>query len=177
MKYSETIVKKICKNLSQGNTITATCDAVGISKVTFYDWIDKKPNFSNRIKKTQAKAINVVETALFKMATGQFQYLETHEERIIIKGKEKNTPAVLKKTIRKTLAPNPTAFIFYLVNQSDEWENIQVTKHTGKLPIEIGAEELMSVWEKFHELKAKEKEKTDATTSKNKPGGKKSESS
>ena len=37
MKYSEELTEKICKLLKKGNTITTTCETVGISKETFYD--------------------------------------------------------------------------------------------------------------------------------------------
>lgn len=135
MKYSEELTEKICKHLKKGNTVTTTCQAVGIHKDTFYDWMKKKSDFSDAIKKAQSIADKKVENALFKMATGTFKYEERHYESIYI---DKIKPGTLKKTIKKTLAPNITAQIFYLKNrQPDEWMDKQDIEHSGDLNIKV----------------------------------------
>ena len=171
MKYSKSLTDIICKSLENGCTAKATCLAAGISEETFYKWM-KKSEFSEAIKKSQATAINVVETALLKMATGTFEYTETHEEQILVG--EKKTPAIKIKTIRKTLAPPVSAIVFYLANRHpEEWKNIQETKLSGTVTGEIKAEDISKVLEELKkEEKAKEK-KTDATNSRIKPKGKK----
>ena len=98
MKYSKELTEKICKLLKIGNTITTTCQAVGIHKDTFYDWMKKKSDFSDAIKKAQSIADKKVENALFKMATGTFKYEERHYEAIII---DKIRPATLKKQLKR----------------------------------------------------------------------------
>lgn len=131
MKYSKEIVEKICKCLKEGNTITATCESVGIHKGTFYEWMKKKSDFSDTIKKAKSIADKKVENALFKMATGAFKYEENHYETVIV---DKIRPATLKKTVKKTLAPSITAQIFWLKNrQPDEWKDVQERIHSGEL--------------------------------------------
>lgn len=135
MKYSEEITEKICKLLKKGNTITTTCEAVGIHKDTFYEWLKKKPDFTDAIKKAQSIADKKVENALFKMATGTFKYIENHYESIII---DKIRPATLKKTIKKTLAPNITAQIFYLKNkQPGEWKDVNEHNVSGQVILKV----------------------------------------
>lgn len=131
MKFSKKIIETICKHLKKGATITSTCEAVGISRETFYDWMKKKPDVSDAIKKAMAIPDKKVENALFKMATGTFEYEENHYESIII---DKIKPAILKKTIKKTLAPNITAQIFYLKNRKpEEWKDVKDIGITGEL--------------------------------------------
>src|SRR5439155_15226127 len=38
--------RKICSLLAQGHTVSAVCGAVGIGERTFYDWLEKRPHFS-----------------------------------------------------------------------------------------------------------------------------------
>lgn len=123
MKFSTEIIEKICSHLKAGATITSACEAVGISRETFYDWMKKKPDVSDTIKKTMAIPDKKVENALFKMATGSFRYTEKHYEQIR-DAKGKTTEKQLIKTIRKRALPNVTAQIFYLKNKkSEEWRD------------------------------------------------------
>jgi hypothetical protein len=43
--YTPQLEKRICKLLAKGNTIIATCDAIGITTTTFHQWCDDKPDF------------------------------------------------------------------------------------------------------------------------------------
>lgn len=170
MKYSKALIKVICKSLEQGCTITATCQAAGISRETLYQWL-KKPDISDSIHKAQALPIKVVESTLLKMASGTFKYIETHEEQILV-GKEK-TPAVLKKTIKKTLAPSVAAIVFYLANRHpDEWKDLKETKLSGKLTSEIKAEDIWKAWEEAKKQKEAKEKKNNATHTRSKQKGK-----
>jgi len=135
MKYSKELTEKICKLLKIGNTITTTCQAVGIHKATLYRWMEKKSDVCDAIKKAQSTADKKVENALFKMATGTFEYIERHYESAVI---DKLKLGILKKTIKKTLAPNITAQIFYLKNrQPDEWSDKQDIEHSGEVKVPL----------------------------------------
>ena len=137
MKYSTELTEKICGHLKQGATITTTCDAVGIAKSTFYEWMEKKSDFSDTIKKTMAIPDKKVENALFKMATGSFRYTEKHYEQIR-DAKGKATEMQLIKTIRKRALPNVTAQIFYLKNKkSEEWRDRHDLEHSGEVGLPI----------------------------------------
>ena len=41
--------RKICDLLAQGHTVSAVCGAVGIGERTFYDWLEKRPHFSQAV--------------------------------------------------------------------------------------------------------------------------------
>jgi hypothetical protein len=43
---NEQLQRKICGLLAQGHTVSAVCGAVGIGERTFYDWLEKRPHFS-----------------------------------------------------------------------------------------------------------------------------------
>ena len=137
MKFSDELTEKICKHLKQGATITTTCEAVGIHKDTFYEWMKKKSDFSDAIKKTMAIPDKKVENALFKLAIGTFRYTEKHYEQIRdVKGKL--TDMQLVKTIRKRVLPNVTAQIFHLKNRKpDEWKDRHDVAHSGSVQFEI----------------------------------------
>ena len=57
MKYTPELVNQLIHYIEAGNYIQTACDAVGISKETFYTWIKEKSDFSDAIKKAEAKAI------------------------------------------------------------------------------------------------------------------------
>jgi len=39
-KISQDVVNKICEYISKGNYISVSCEAVGISRETFYNWLE-----------------------------------------------------------------------------------------------------------------------------------------
>ncbi len=120
MKYSKELTKKICEYLKEGNTINTTCQAVGISKETFFQWM-KKPDFSDFIKKAMAIPDKKVENALFKSAIMGHRYEEKEFKAVAVGEEIKMIPV---KTVTKIIPPNITAQIFYLKNrQPDEWKD------------------------------------------------------
>lgn len=137
MKFSKEIIEKICKHLKAGSTITSACEAVGISRETFYDWMNKKPDISDTIKKAMAIPDKKVENALFKTATGSFRYTERHYEQIK-DAKGKATEMQLVKTVKKRGLPNVTAQIFYLKNRKpEEWKDRHELGLSGNMLIKV----------------------------------------
>jgi len=57
MKYTPEIIQELIKYIEAGNYVETACDAVGISKDTFYRWMKEKSDFSDAIKKAESKAI------------------------------------------------------------------------------------------------------------------------
>ena len=57
MKYTPELVNELIKYIEAGNYIITACDAVGIHKDTFFDWLKEKSDFSDSIKKAESKAI------------------------------------------------------------------------------------------------------------------------
>lgn len=85
---------------------------VGISTVTYYEWIKRFPDISKAIKKGKEVSDFEIENALFKSAIGY----EVEEVKTYIE----ETAGGQKKRIEKTkkhIAPNVTAQIFWLKNR------------------------------------------------------------
>lgn len=132
MKYSPETTEKLVKHLKKGSTITSACQAVGISRETFYDWMDKKPDFSDTIKKAMAIPDRKVENSLFKQAKGFFKVKEKHFEV------EKDGKKQLVKVIEKVVLPNVTATIFYLKNKKpDEFKDRHNLDLSGDMNIKV----------------------------------------
>jgi len=127
MKYNQETVDILVRHIKGGSTITSACDAVGINKTTFYDWMKTKPNFSNAIKKAQSIPNKKVEKALYKSAVGYLTTVAKYQ----VKG-PKGEPQT--KTIKKKILPNITAMIFWLKNKMpDEWKDKQDIEHSGSV--------------------------------------------
>jgi Bacteriophage Sf6, terminase small subunit-like len=43
--YTRQLTKRICRLLEKGNTITASCDSVGITDRTYHQWCEDHPHF------------------------------------------------------------------------------------------------------------------------------------
>ena len=99
----------------QGLTDEQIAKNIGISKVTFYDWLKKYPNISNSLKRGKAPVDFEVENALFKRAIG-FEYEETETIIEEIDGKQKKRV----KKIKKVALPETSAIIFWLKNRKPE---------------------------------------------------------
>lgn len=99
----------------QGLTDEQIAKNIGISKVTFYDWLKKYPNISNSLKRGKAPVDFEVENALLKRAIG-FEYEETETIIEEIDGKQKKRV----KKIKKVALPETSAIIFWLKNRKPE---------------------------------------------------------
>lgn len=89
---------------------------MGIALTTLKDWVGKFPTISTAIKKGKEVADYEVENALFRTACG-YEVEETHVE-IDEKGNKK------VKRIKKHIAGNPTAQIFWLKNRKpSQWKD------------------------------------------------------
>jgi len=53
-KYSKEIVEEICDYIAKGSTQRDAALMSNIVEDTFYDWLNKKPEFSEAIKKAHA---------------------------------------------------------------------------------------------------------------------------
>lgn len=53
MKYSREMIEKVCKYVSLGLTNEKAARCAGLSEDTFYDWMKKKPEFSEALKKAK----------------------------------------------------------------------------------------------------------------------------
>lgn len=97
---------------------------IGIHRDTLYDWKKKHPDISDALKNGKEVVDRRVENALLKKALG-FSYEEETFEMIddLISGKQK---LVLTKKVKKQVAPDATAQIYWLKNRKPkEWRDKQ----------------------------------------------------
>ena len=94
---------------------------MGINVKTLYDWKTKYDPISNALKSTKELADRIDENALLKRALG-YEYDEITEE---LTKTEDGTLAMREtKRVRKQVAPDTTAQIFWLKNRKpDDWRD------------------------------------------------------
>lgn len=101
-----------------GCTDAELASNMGITRSTFYVWIDKYSDISDAIKAGRALSKTAIENMLFKVAMGEV-YEETtitEQEGVVKDGKLFNGKQQVRKTKRK-MPPNPGAIMFYLKNK------------------------------------------------------------
>ncbi|WP_159467786.1 phBC6A51 family helix-turn-helix protein [Dyadobacter sp. 3J3] len=123
MKYSKTIVNRICQLIeSDSYTITEICKIVGISKSTYHEWA-KKSDFSDLLasKRSDFEDLLVVEAkrSLMKKIRG---YTATEIKTVTVPSKVDGEPVMVKEKIltEKQVAPDTVALIFLLTNKAPE---------------------------------------------------------
>lgn len=85
---------------------------IGINRTTLYDWKKKEVNIANALKKGKEVVDFEVENALLKRALGYEYEEETYEN------------GILTKKVKKHVAPDTTAQIFWLKNrQVKKWRD------------------------------------------------------
>lgn len=91
---------------------------IGINRTTLYDWKKKETNIADALKKGKKVIDFEVENALLKRALGYEYEEETYEN------------GILTKKVKKQVAPDTTAQIFWLKNRKKEqWrEKVEVVK-------------------------------------------------
>ena len=55
-KYSEELAAAICKDIERGNTIRVAYTVNGVPERTFYDWVERYPQFAQAVKVAESKA-------------------------------------------------------------------------------------------------------------------------
>ena len=140
-KYSKKIVKRICDLVSKDSyTIAEICSLTGISESTYYEWVDSKPEFSEKIDQAHDKFDEMLVTEAKKSLIKKIKGYTVQETKVVWEdsGKVgldgKTTPKIKEKTIiDKTFQPDATSIIFALTNKaSDEYRNRQSNELTGK---------------------------------------------
>lgn len=126
-------LKKIQSWFRDGLTDIQVAKNMGISKTTFYDWMNKYPAISDAVKKGKQPVDFEVENALLKRALG-YEIEETNTF-ITINSKGEKVQKVNKT--KKHIAPDATAAIFWLKNRRpDKWRKTNPA-YEGKAEIEI----------------------------------------
>jgi hypothetical protein len=94
---------------------------MGIGVRTLYEWKERYPQITQALKSTKELVDRLVENALLKRALG-YEYDEITEE---LTKTEDGTLAMREtKRVRKQVAPDTTAQIFWLKNRKpDDWRD------------------------------------------------------
>lgn len=126
-------LKQIQSWFRDGLTDIQVAKNMGISKTTFYDWMNKYPAISDAVKKGKQPVDFEVENALLKRALGY----EIEETNTFITMNSKGEKVQKVNKTKKHIAPDATAAIFWLKNRRpDKWRKTNPA-YESKAEIEI----------------------------------------
>ena len=113
--------------IREGDSNILACKKVGISKSTFYEWLESYPDFSDSLKKARKEfretIVQTLEQSLWKRAAG-YEIEESKNEYRTLKDGSK--VLVKSSKITKHFPPDTGALIFALTNLDPEnWKNKQ----------------------------------------------------
>jgi hypothetical protein len=113
--------------IREGDSNILACKKVGISKSTFYEWLESYPDFSASLKKARKEfretIVQTLEQSLWKRAAG-YEVEEVKNEYRTLKDGSK--VLVKSSKITKHFPPDTGALIFALTNLDPEnWKNKQ----------------------------------------------------
>jgi len=140
-KYNKERVKHICSLISKDSyTIAEICSLSGISKETYYEWLENKPDFVDAIARAKEEydemVVREAKNSLIKKIRG---YTVQETKTVMVdSGKPgpdgKPIPKIRERTIiDKTFQPDTTAIVFALTNKvPEEYKNRMNNELTGK---------------------------------------------
>lgn len=133
-KYNKAIVDKMAELYETGNYgIKEICEAVGITKETWYDWKEKKPYFSDLLERAHARRLeNLGQLALSGMAVllTKHEYEEVTTEYINGPGDKPKIKS--RKVVKKFVMPNERMIEFVATNRmAQEWKHRNNVDHTN----------------------------------------------
>lgn len=140
-KYNQKRVKHICSLISKDSyTIAEICSLSGISESTYYEWVEAKPEFSEKVKEAQAKFDKLLVAEAKKSLMKKIKGYTVEEKKTVTvdSGKKtpdgKSIPKIKEQTVtEKTFQPDSVAIIFALTNKApEEYKNRQNNELTGK---------------------------------------------
>ena len=140
--YTPERVARICEAIERGETNETAAKIGGISITTFCEWQNKKPEFSEAVKRAKAAFEDWQMNGILEDARKSLKTLICGQEYEEIKTEYENdktgNPRIRKQTrITKKILPNPTAVIFALCNRDPEnWQNRVTQDVNGKLDVE-----------------------------------------
>lgn len=126
----------IISYIREGDSNILACKKVGISKSTFYEWLESYPDFSDSLKKARKEfretIVQTLEQSLWKRAAG-YEVEEVKNEYRTLKDGSK--VLVKSSKITKHFPPDTGALIFALTNLDPEnWKN----KQDNRLSVDDG---------------------------------------
>lgn len=140
-KYNKKISQKICELIEADTyTVNEICGMVQIHPSTYFDWVNRHPEFSESIKKAEAARMEFFVAEAKKSLVKKVQGYTVQEKQVTTVGSGKydvngnEIPKIKEqKVIDKHFQPDTGAIIFTLCNgDPDNWKNHQRTELTGK---------------------------------------------
>lgn len=143
-KYNKERVEHICSLISKDSyTIDELCSLSGITKKTYYQWLEGKSDFGDAITRAREQfdklLVKEAKNSLRKLVNGyDVEEKKTVYGNYTIKdpetGKERQAPKIKEQTtIVKHFQPNPSSVEYVLNNKaSEEFKNRRTTELTGK---------------------------------------------
>lgn len=136
MKYDDETIKSLIESLKNGDTVEKAVAKAGITKTTFYEWLQDpdKADFADAIKNAKSEfkktIVDRLQKSLWDKALG-FSYEEMKTEYM----RDPKTSQIVVKNqsvTKKRYPPDTAALIFALTNLApDEWKNRQNIEATG----------------------------------------------
>ncbi len=125
---NDAVVDIVLRLTAKGKTLAEIADVVGVSERALYRWQESHDDFRQALKDARAKSDDQVEAALFRKAIGA-----VIEEDVFVVDKFGTEH---RGTIKKELAPDSTACIFWLKNrQPDKWRDKIMHEGNPESPI------------------------------------------
>lgn len=129
----------------EGLTEVQIAKNLGIGYTTLKEYKKKYPAFSAALKRGKEIIDFEVENALLKRALG-YEYAEVTQERVVRKDEHGKVltdihgfptyDMVVTKTVKKEVAPDTTAQIFWLKNRKPkEWRDKRDVEHSGEISV------------------------------------------
>lgn len=140
-KYSKKIAEQICSLIAADTyTVAEVCRMVKIDRSTYFDWVNRFPDFSDAIKKAEAERMAFFVVEAKKSLLRKIQGYTVQEKHITTVGSGKydvngkEIPRIKEqKVVDKHFQPDTAAIIFTLCNGEPEtWKNRQNNEVTGK---------------------------------------------
>jgi len=114
-KYRKDFPERAERLFSKGATSAEVSKALKVQISTLYDWADKKPEFSEAVRRGKAVADELMEQALFKRGVG-FSHPDTHFSSY--------EGEITATSFTRHYPPDTNACIFWLKNRKPkEWRD------------------------------------------------------
>ena len=140
-KYGKKIVEKIAGLISSDTyTVIEVCRQCGITKSTYYDWLNDYPEFAQAVEQAREERMQYFVSEAKKSLLKKIQGYTVDETKVVTvpsSDKDENgrpKPKIKEQTTtKKHIQPDTAAVIFTLTNgEPDKWRNRQTTEVTGK---------------------------------------------
>lgn len=121
---------KIGRELAEkGANLAMIGKTFGVAGKTVSLWKNKYPDFGEALTTGTSVATDIVESVLFKRATGY----TIKEQKVVVIDKK-----ILVVSVEREILPDTASIIFWLINRrSEDWKNKHDHEHAGGFSVTI----------------------------------------